>query len=219
MRSGLNLPVTAWLRLLEMVGWIAFIPMILKAVPKLIFTPSDYYQEITVKYRLKRFDGHYRWMLDRSAPQYDANGIFQGYAGSATDINDLLENELLKKDSDDTETTSKEKKLSEELKIANKNLEKSRADLSKLTKALEEKVSSKLLLNAIPQQVWTSDLEGSLDYVNQVVCDDFGYSADQIVGHGWKAFIHPEDVDECFRAMVFCTSNRARIFGRIQIAI
>jgi PAS domain S-box-containing protein len=115
----------------------------------------------------------------------------------------LLENELLKKDSDDTETTSEEKKLNEELKIANKNFEKSRADLSKLTKALEEKVSSKLLLNAIPQQVWTSDLEGSLDYVNQVVCDDFGYSADQIVGHGWKAFIHPEDVDECLERWSF----------------
>jgi PAS domain S-box-containing protein len=53
----------------------------------------------------------------------------------------------------------------------------------------------RFLLNAIPQQVWTSIPEGELDYVNQVVCRDFGKTDVEIVDQGWRAFIHPEDSD------------------------
>jgi PAS domain S-box-containing protein len=53
------------------------------------------------------------------------------------------------------------------------------------------------MLNAIPQQVWTATPNGALDYVNQVVCDDFGYSTEEIVGQGWQAFIHPDDIQNC----------------------
>ena len=53
------------------------------------------------------------------------------------------------------------------------------------------------LLNTMPQQVWTARPNGELDYVNQVVCDDFGYNADEIVGKGWQAFIHPDDLPVC----------------------
>lgn len=55
----------------------------------------------------------------------------------------------------------------------------------------------RFMLNAIPQQVWTAGPDGALDYVNQVVCDDFGYSTEEIVGHGWQAFIHPDDLPAC----------------------
>ena len=53
------------------------------------------------------------------------------------------------------------------------------------------------LLNAMPQQVWTARPNGELDYVNQVVSDDFGYNVDEIVGKGWQAFIHPDDLPVC----------------------
>ncbi|OQW66378.1 MAG: hypothetical protein BVN29_07945 [Nitrospira sp. ST-bin5] len=39
-----------------------------------------------MEYRLKRHDGHYRWLLDRGRPQYDAGGIFTGYIGGCIDI-------------------------------------------------------------------------------------------------------------------------------------
>jgi PAS domain S-box-containing protein len=55
----------------------------------------------------------------------------------------------------------------------------------------------KFLLNAIPQQVWTAKPDGSLDYVNEVVSNDFGKSIENIVGTGWQAFIHPEDLKYC----------------------
>ncbi|MCD0488813.1 PAS domain S-box protein [Pedobacter sp. MC2016-14] len=50
------------------------------------------------------------------------------------------------------------------------------------------------MLNAIPQQVWTATPEGSLNYVNQVVADDFGVNSDVIVNTGWSSFIHPDDL-------------------------
>ncbi|HEX8608685.1 MAG TPA: PAS domain-containing sensor histidine kinase, partial [Pedobacter sp.] len=50
------------------------------------------------------------------------------------------------------------------------------------------------MLNAMPQQVWTAQPDGALDYVNENVSNDFGHSGEQIVGHGWQAFIHPEDL-------------------------
>lgn len=53
------------------------------------------------------------------------------------------------------------------------------------------------LLNAMPQQVWTALPNGELNYVNEVICADFGRSATDIIGAGWQAFIHPEDLQGC----------------------
>lgn len=54
-----------------------------------------------------------------------------------------------------------------------------------------------VMLNAIPQQVWTALPDGKLNYVNQVVSGDFGVAADEIAGQGWQAFIHPDDLPRC----------------------
>jgi PAS domain S-box-containing protein len=55
----------------------------------------------------------------------------------------------------------------------------------------------RFILNAIPQQVWTAEPNGALDYVNEVVCADFGKSEAHIVGSGWQEFIHPDDISDC----------------------
>lgn len=60
----------------------------------------------------------------------------------------------------------------------------------------------RFMLNAIPQQVWTAGPDGALNYVNQVVCDDFGYNTEEIVGHGWQAFIHPDDLQNCLNKWI-----------------
>ncbi len=62
----------------------------------------------------------------------------------------------------------------------------------KLTEANEQQW--RFMLNAIPQQVWTAKPNGELDYVNQVVCTDFGEDTDEIVGQGWQKYIHPDDL-------------------------
>jgi PAS domain S-box-containing protein len=51
------------------------------------------------------------------------------------------------------------------------------------------------LIEVVPNQVWTSTAEGKLDFVSTRVVAYFQRSADQILGDGWLAFLHPEDVD------------------------
>ncbi|RZK53822.1 MAG: PAS domain S-box protein, partial [Pedobacter sp.] len=65
----------------------------------------------------------------------------------------------------------------------------------KARKVIEESEQRfRFMLNAIPQQVWTATPDGALDYVNEVVCDDFGDNTEQIVGYGWQKYIHPDDL-------------------------
>ncbi|MFB0497205.1 PAS domain S-box-containing protein [Mucilaginibacter sp. OAE612] len=52
----------------------------------------------------------------------------------------------------------------------------------------------RFLLDAMPQQVWTARADGTLNYVNEVVTTDFAESAEAIVGQGWQAFVHPDDL-------------------------
>ncbi|HEY7389401.1 MAG TPA: PAS domain-containing protein [Bryobacteraceae bacterium] len=44
-----------------------------------------------MQYRLRRSDGIYRWILDSGAPFFGADGGFQGYIGSCTDITERVE--------------------------------------------------------------------------------------------------------------------------------
>ncbi|MDB6166941.1 MAG: multi-sensor signal transduction histidine kinase, partial [Lacunisphaera sp.] len=39
-----------------------------------------------LEYRLRRADGTYRWLLEHAVPRYDADGRFEGFIGSCTDI-------------------------------------------------------------------------------------------------------------------------------------
>jgi PAS domain S-box-containing protein len=60
----------------------------------------------------------------------------------------------------------------------------------------------RFLLNAVPQQVWTATPDGALNYVNEVVSTDFGYDQQEIVGHGWQKFIHPDDLAVCMEKWI-----------------
>ena len=46
----------------------------------------DARREFTMEYRLRRYDGGYRWVLDHGVPRIDPDGAFLGYIGTATDI-------------------------------------------------------------------------------------------------------------------------------------
>jgi len=57
-----------------------------------------------------------------------------------------------------------------------------------------DQATSTLLLNAIPQQIWTADTSGEINYVNDTVCRDFGHAQETILAYGWKAFVHKDDL-------------------------
>lgn len=60
-------------------------------VTRVIQTHSDEFaarREFRIEYRLRRFDGQYRWVVDAGMPRYDAGEKFRGYIGFCTDINE-----------------------------------------------------------------------------------------------------------------------------------
>lgn len=43
-------------------------------------------RDFTIEYRLRRYDGEYRWLVDSGVPRFSPDGSFLGYIGSAVDI-------------------------------------------------------------------------------------------------------------------------------------
>ena len=54
----------------------------------------DAREPFEVEYRMRRRDGEYRWVVDRAAPRFGSNGLFLGYAGVVTDIDERKRREL-----------------------------------------------------------------------------------------------------------------------------
>jgi PAS domain S-box-containing protein len=48
----------------------------------------DARQAFRMEYRLQRFEGEYRWILDSGVPRFGADGTFEGYIGSCIDVTD-----------------------------------------------------------------------------------------------------------------------------------
>jgi PAS domain S-box-containing protein len=44
-----------------------------------------------MRYRLRRHDGQYRWLLDTGVPRYSPDGTFMGFVGSCIDIQEMVE--------------------------------------------------------------------------------------------------------------------------------
>ena len=45
-------------------------------------------QEFSIEYRVRRFDGEYRWVEDHGVPRFESGGVFCGYIGACMDITD-----------------------------------------------------------------------------------------------------------------------------------
>lgn len=46
----------------------------------------DRREKFRMEYRLRHYDGEYRWILDTGVPRFDSDGSFAGYIGSCTDV-------------------------------------------------------------------------------------------------------------------------------------
>ena len=71
-------------------GWKAFVhPDDRPAVDEPLAEAVATQHEADLIYRFRRFDGEWRWILDRSVPRFRPDGTFAGLIGSCTDITDL----------------------------------------------------------------------------------------------------------------------------------
>jgi PAS domain S-box-containing protein len=48
----------------------------------------DAREEFSIEYRLRRFDGDYRWVVNNGVPRLESNGAFCGYIGTWVDVTD-----------------------------------------------------------------------------------------------------------------------------------
>jgi PAS domain S-box-containing protein len=51
----------------------------------------------------------------------------------------------------------------------------------------------RVLAETLPQLVWTTGPDNRLDYCNQRYCEYTHATFEQLQGHGWRQFLHPED--------------------------
>jgi len=59
-----------------------------------IYTEAfDARKAFVMQYRLRRYDGEYRWISDQGVARHDARGNFAGYIGSCVDVTELLNKE------------------------------------------------------------------------------------------------------------------------------
>ncbi len=71
----------------------------------------------------------------------------------------------------------------------------------------ESETEFRQLADIMPQQVWTANEKGELDYVNLVTTNYFGRSEDEIVGAGWQNVIHPNDIESVVKTWVQCLQD------------
>ncbi|NMG10240.1 hypothetical protein DP117_26530 [Brasilonema sp. UFV-L1] len=88
-----------------------------------IYTNSfDARQDFQIEYRLRRFDGEYRWVLDIGVPRCTSEGEFLGYIGSCIDIEDRKRAEKQIQQLNET-LEERVKQRTSQLEAANRELE------------------------------------------------------------------------------------------------
>jgi len=63
----------------------------------------------------------------------------------------------------------------------------------------ESESKFRLLANAMPQLIWTTDKNGNLNYFNQAVYDFSGLGFEELKNRGWLAIVHPDELKENIR--------------------
>ena len=76
-------------------GWMAGIhPDDYEACLESYVSSFDERKTVELEYRVRRYDGEYRWVYDTGIPRFSSDGAFLGYIGSAIDITERKESEV-----------------------------------------------------------------------------------------------------------------------------
>jgi len=80
-------------------GWATGVhPDDLKRCIGVYYEAFDSHAKFEMEYRLRRFDGEYRWIVDYGVPRFGSNGTFCGYVGSCVDITERKLSEMSLRD-------------------------------------------------------------------------------------------------------------------------
>ena len=56
--------------------------------------------------------------------------------------------------------------------------------------------SLNLIINTIPELAWSTEPDGSVDFLNQRWLDYTGFTAEQALGWNWATALHPDDIGD-----------------------
>ncbi|HEU0111287.1 MAG TPA: chemotaxis protein CheB [Flavisolibacter sp.] len=118
-----------------------------------------------VEYRMRRYDGQYRWFLARAVPLKNEEGKILKWFGTCTDIHDQkLMNDILEQ---------KVKERTEELQKMNLELESSNNELLQFASVashdLKEPLRKIHMFSNLIKDRYLSDADGAMDYMNRII--------------------------------------------------
>ncbi|WP_425218144.1 PAS domain S-box protein [Tumidithrix helvetica] len=146
----------------------------------------DTHQSFSMEYRLRRFDGEFRWLLNTGIPRFDPDGEFLGYIGSCIDISDRKQTE--------TELECRVIERTIELNEAYQQVQTELAERQKAETSLRDSEQRFVsLASAAPVGIFRTDPEGNCVYVNERWCQIAGLSPKEASGMGWANSLHIED--------------------------
>jgi PAS domain S-box-containing protein len=125
-------------------------------------TAFDRRESYRSEYRLRRYDGEYRWVLNQGVPRLNVDGSFAGYTGTCVDVTD--------------------RKLAEEaISTVNRRLiEAQEEERTRIARELHDDISQQLALLAVSLQ----RLKQSLPASANVISREIGAANQQIVDLG-----------------------------------
>jgi PAS domain S-box-containing protein len=97
------------------------------------------------------------------------------------------------------------KKLNEQLE---QNVQERTRELAAANEALkreiierqEAELQARILIDAIPQQIWSGPADGTLDYCNDRWRSYTGLKLEELQGEGWQTMLHPKDRERVLKA-------------------
>ena len=88
-----------------------------------------------------------------------------------------------------------------QLEAVNQALRKEIAEREQAEEALRRSEDRlRLVIDTIPQQIWSGPPDGSLDFCNAQWRSDTGLTLEELQGEGWQRMLHPDDRERVLKA-------------------
>jgi PAS domain S-box-containing protein len=88
-----------------------------------------------------------------------------------------------------------------QLEAVNQSLRKEIAEREQAEEALRRSEDRlRLVIDTIPQQIWSGPPDGSLDFCNAQWRSDTGLTLEELQGEGWQRMLHPDDRERVLKA-------------------
>ncbi|MEH1805701.1 PAS domain S-box protein [Nostoc sp.] len=153
----------------------------------------DARENFQMEYRLKRFDGEYRWILDTGTPRFTSEGEFLGYISSCVDISD---------------------KILAERTLQQLNLELE-ARVEERTAALRESEERwYLALRGSNDGIWDWNIKTSQVFFSARWEEMLGFAENELIHNfeAWSSRIHLDDHDRIMKVLADHLAHKTPFF-------